>query len=158
MNRLPCFLIASLVVAADRFLKAWAGRSLAATGPRPLIGDAIRLTPVHNIGGALGIFPGGGALFVAVSIAASVVILALLAAHRFPSRLMNTGFALVLGGAIGNVIDRLAYGYVFDFLEFRGLFVNNLADICVSVGVALIILRVFLGGERHRSTGQADRL
>ena len=158
MNRLPYFLITALVVGADRLLKAWASRSLAATGPRPLIGEAIRLTPVHNIGGALGILPGGGVLFVVVSLGASVAIIGLLAVHRYPGRLMNTGLALVLGGAIGNVIDRLTYGYVFDFLEFRGLFVNNLADICVSIGVALVILCVLFGGEQHRSTRQADRL
>jgi signal peptidase II len=153
MNRLPYFLIALLLVGADRALKAWASRSLAVTGSRPLIGQVIRLTPVHNVGGALGILPGSEILFIIVSLVASIAIIILLALHRDPSRLMNTGLALVLAGAVGNVIDRLAYGYVFDFLEVRGLFVNNLADICVSVGVALIILRVLMGGERDRAQG-----
>ncbi len=158
MNRLPYFLIAALVIGLDRLLKVWVSRTLIPSGSRPLIGQVVRLTPVHNVGGALGILPGSEILFIAVSSIASGVVIVLLAMRRYPGRLMSTGLALVLGGALGNLIDRLAYGYVFDFLEVRGLFVNNLADICVSVGVGLIVLHVLLGGERHRSARQADRL
>jgi signal peptidase II len=71
---------------------------------------------------------------------------------------MGTGLALLLGGAVGNLIDRLAYGYVLDFLEIRGLFVNNFADVCVSVGTALVFIHVLFGGEKDRTTQEADRL
>ena len=120
---------------------------------RPLIGQVIRLTRVHNIGGALGIFPGSGWLFLAVSIVVSVLISFFLLLHKDQNALMGTGLALLLAGALGNLIDRLAYGYVLDFLEFRGLFVNNFADICVSVGAVLVFIHVLFGGEGDKPTG-----
>lgn len=120
---------------------------------RPLIGQMIRLTRVHNIGGALGIFPGSGALFLAVSIVVSAVIIFFLVRHKTHGVIMGTGLGLLLGGAVGNLIDRLAYGYVLDFLEIRGLFVNNFADVCVSMGTALVFIHVLFGGEKDRPTG-----
>jgi signal peptidase II len=158
MNRLPYFLIAGFVVGLDRLLKGWAAATLALAESRPLLGQRIRLTLVHNYGGAFGIFPGNGALFLAVSSIVAVVIIFLLLTARYRSRLLNTGLALVLGGAIGNLIDRALFGYVLDFCEVRGLFVNNLADVCVSVGVGLIVLYIFFGGEKDRASQSTDRL
>jgi len=158
MNRPSSFTIAAAALAVDRLLKWWVGGHLVLYESRPLIGQTIRLTRVHNIGGALGIFPGSGALFLAVSIVVSAVIVFLLLRHKTQGVIMGTGLALLLGGAVGNLIDRLAYGYVLDFLEIRGLFVNNFADVCVSVGTALVFIHVLFGGEKDRTTQEADRL
>lgn len=158
MNRPSSFAIAAVAFGIDRFLKWWAGGHLVLYESRPLIGQTIRLTRVHNVGGALGIFPGSGALFLAVSIAVSAGIIFFLLRSKHQSALMGTGLALLLGGAVGNLIDRLAYGYVLDFLEIRGLFVNNFADVCVSVGTALVFIRVLFGGERDRTAQEVDRL
>ncbi len=148
MNRASSFAIAAVSIGVDRLLKWWVSGSIALNESRPLIGNDIRLTRVHNSGGAMGIFPGGYTVFLAVSLVVSLAIIVLLIVRRYESALMRTGLALLLGGAVGNVIDRLTYGYVLDFLEIRGLFVNNLADVCVSVGTALIIVYVIFGGER----------
>jgi len=153
MNRPSYFGIAAAALAVDRLLKWWVGGHLVLHESRPLIGQSIRLTRVHNIGGALGIFPGGGALFLVVSLAVSLAIVFFLLRHKTKGIIMGTGLALLLGGAIGNLIDRLAYGYVLDFLEIRGLFVNNFADVCVSVGAALVFIHVLFGGEKDRTTG-----
>ena len=153
MNRPSIFVILALSIGIDRILKWWVGGHLALYESRPLIGQTIRLTRVHNIGGALGIFPGSGSLFLAVSSAVSAWIVFFLLRHKHQSALMGTGLALLLAGAVGNLIDRLAYGYVLDFLEFRGLFVNNFADICVSVGAVLIFIHVLFGGEKDKATG-----
>jgi len=153
MNRSSSFVIAAVALAVDRLLKWWVGAHLVLHESRPLIGQSIRLTRVHNIGGALGIFPGSGALFLAVSIVVSAVIIFLLLRHKSQGVIMGTGLALLLGGAVGNLIDRLAYGYVLDFFEFRGLFVNNFADVCVSMGTALVFIHVLFGGEKDRPTG-----
>ena len=83
----------------------------------------------------------------------SAVIIFLLLRHKSQGVIMGTGLALLLGGAVGNLIDRLAYGYVLDFFEFRGLFVNNFADVCVSMGTALVFIHVLFGGEKDRPTG-----
>ncbi|MCK4246414.1 signal peptidase II, partial [Candidatus Bipolaricaulota bacterium] len=53
---------------------------------------------------------------------------------------------------IGNLIDRFSMGYVLDFFEIRGLTVFNLADACISIGIALIISYTLVGGKKHRST------
>lgn len=153
MNRSSSFAIAAVALGVDRLLKWWVAGHLVLYESRPLIGQTIRLTRVHNVGGALGIFPGSGALFLAVSIVVSAVIIFLLLRSKDQSALMGTGLALLLGGALGNLIDRLAYGYVLDFLAIRGLFVNNFADVCVSVGTALVFIHVLFGGEKDRTTG-----
>ncbi len=158
MNRYSSLLIAGVAVGADRVLKWWAGQTLALSESRPLLGHFIRLTRVHNVGGALGIFPGGGELFIAVSIAVSVTVIVILLRDRTRSAVMKVGLALLLAGAVGNLIDRLAYGYVLDFLEFRGLFVNNLADVCVSVGTVLVIIHTIFGGGNDRTEAKTDRL
>lgn len=153
MSRFPYLLIAGLVVGLDRLLKGWAASSLTLSDPRPLLGQAIRLTRVHNVGGAFGIFRGNGDLFVAVSSIVAVGLIILLLAVNLRAPLLKIGLALVLGGAIGNLIDRLYFGYVLDFFEVRGFPVFNLADTCVTVGVGLILIRTFLGGEKDRTSG-----
>ncbi|MCK4681893.1 signal peptidase II, partial [Candidatus Bipolaricaulota bacterium] len=67
MNRLPYLTLAGFAVGLDRFLKWWVVANLSLAESRPLIGETIRLTRVHNYGGALGFFPGNGTLFVVVS-------------------------------------------------------------------------------------------
>ena len=158
MNRLPYLTLAGCAVALDRLLKWWAMTNLSLAESRPLIGEAIRLTRVHNYGGALGIFPGNGTFFVVVSSIVSLIVLFFIVRGRYHNRLLNTGLALILGGAVGNLIDRLLYGYVLDFIEVSGFFVNNLADVCVTVGVGLIVIHTFFGGDKDRSSQPADCL
>lgn len=157
MNRFSWLFLTVALVLFDRITKLWAASALVLGQPQPLVGSGIRLTRVHNIGGAFGIFPGNGAAFVAISAAVSVVLFLLLILRRSRSVVLRIGLAVVLAGAVGNLIDRIAYGYVLDFFEIRGFPVFNLADACVTIGAGLIIVCVLFGGERHRSRGQADR-
>jgi len=158
MDRIPFLLLASTLILLDRLTKWWASAALQVGRPTPLLGESIRLTRVHNVGGAFGIFPGSGELFLAVSAVVSVVLLVLLLLGRVRGTLSRLGAAVVLAGAVGNLIDRLMYGFVLDFFEIRGFPVFNLADACITVGAGLIILHVMLGGDRHRTERQADRV
>ena len=158
MDRIPYLLLTSVLILFDRLSKGWAATSLVVGRPEPLLGQSIRLTRVHNVGAAFGLCPGGGEWFLAASGAVSILLVVLLLLGRIRAPLPRMGMAVILAGAVGNLIDRLLYGYVLDFLEIRGLFVFNLADACITVGAGLIILHVLLGGERHRSRGQADRV
>ena len=158
MQRLPYVLLSLVLIAFDRVTKWWAADGLALGWPRPLVGDLVRLTRVHNIGGAFGIFPGNGTLFLAVSAAVSLVLAVLLLSPRLRGALLRTGMAIVLAGAVGNLIDRLLFGYVLDFVEFRGLFVFNLADACITIGAAIILIRMLLGGGGNRTRREADCL
>jgi len=158
MDRIPYLTLTSALILLDRLTKWWAGHSLAYGRPQPLIGQAIRLTRVHNVGGAFGLFPGSGILFLVVSAAVSLVLMFLIATKRVHGLWAKIGVSIVLAGAVGNLIDRLLYGFVLDFFEIRGFPVFNLADACISVGAALIIITVLFGGGRDRSEREADRL
>jgi len=157
MRRLFWIPVAATLIGLDRLTKWWAAGHLKLGEPHPLIGEGIRLTRLHNVGGAFGAFPGSGGVFTGVSIGVSAVIIVVLVLRRDLSLLFRFGMAVVLAGAIGNLIDRLANGYVLDFFEIRGFPVFNLADACVTIGAGLIIIYVLFGGGRHRSVRETDR-
>jgi signal peptidase II len=158
MARIASLVLITVLILVDRLTKHWAATSLGVGEPRPLIGQTIRLTRVHNVGGAFGIFPGNGDLFILVSAIVSFVLLVLVISGRVRGILGRIGISLVFAGAVGNLIDRLLYGFVLDFFELRGFPVFNLADACITVGAGLIVLYIMLGGDRHRTRGQADRV
>jgi len=151
MQRFLWFLPTVLLLAADRLTKFWAVSSLPVNVPQPLIGQAIRLTYMQNTGGSFGLLPGKAALFIAASAVVSVALLVLLLLRRVRGAWLRLGLSVILAGAIGNLIDRAAYGYVIDFFEIRGFPVFNLADSCITVGAVLVIIGVLWGGERDRS-------
>ncbi|MHA7872119.1 MAG: signal peptidase II [Hyphococcus sp.] len=102
------------------------------------------LTYVQNYGASFGMLAGGMASRVILSLISTGVALGLaywLGKLRRP--VAATGVAFVIGGALGNLYDRIAYGYVVDFLDFSGLYfpwVFNVADAAINVGVALLLL------------------
>jgi len=156
MDRLVWLLPTVVLLLFDRLLKTWAACALSLGRPVPLIGNTIRLSRVHNTGGSFGLFPGNPAVFVAISSLIAAALLGLLLTRWAKGWWAKAGLSILLAGAVGNLIDRAAYGFVIDFFEVRGFPVFNLADACVTVGAVLIIVHVLFGGERHRSRRQAD--
>jgi signal peptidase II len=146
-------ILAALVVALDQFVKALiTARYPLGAGER--VTDFFNLVRAHNLGAAFSFLAEAGGwqrwLFTALAIAACAFIVWLLRAHA-AHRLFCCGLALILGGAIGNVIDRIWHGYVIDFLDFHWPFLAplfpgghfpafNLADSAITVGAALVIL------------------
>jgi len=157
MHRLPYFAITTVLLLLDRLSKFWAAGALDLGIPQPLIGNVIRLTRVHNAGGAFGIFQQNGTLFLIVSALVSLGMIGVLLFSGIRDRLLRIGLSVVLAGALGNLIDRVANGYVLDFFEIRGFPVFNVADACITVGAVLVIAYVLFGGERDRTGRQADR-
>ncbi len=138
------YLIAVLVFIGDQLSKAWVQHALAWEQSRPIFGHVFQLTLTHNTGGAWGLLPQGNLLFI---IFASIAIVALLYAyHRMPHvpLLVGTALALALGGALGNLLDRLRYQYVVDFFHFQvGQFqwpIFNIADSAITLGIGLLLL------------------
>lgn len=150
---LPWLALAGLVVAADQVAKMRVqhllepGASLALTG-------FFSLVLAYNRGAAFSFLSDGGAwpghLFTALGLAASVFIVWLLARHA-EQRRFCTALALILGGALGNVVDRLRLGHVVDFLDFHWAWLGvlfpgghfpafNLADSAICCGAALLIV------------------
>jgi signal peptidase II len=118
------------------------------------------LTHVRNTGGAFGIFGGekgglGSTLFVVVSLIAVGAILFLFTKVKENEKILTLSFSLILGGAIGNLIDRLRYGEVIDFLDFHLSTTHwpafNVADSAICIGIGLMALEV-LSRDRKRST------
>jgi len=151
MTRFPYFILAGFVIGADRFLKWWVQEHVFL--PQTLIPGLVRLNLVHNMGGAFGIFPRSGPLFIIVPTLVSAGIAGALLFAPLHGKTIKVGLSLVLGGALGNLIDRLTLGYVLDFFEVRWFSVFNLADACITVGVVLIIIHTLLGGEQNRASG-----
>lgn len=110
---------------------------------QPLIPGVLNLTYIRNEGVAFGMFAGMQWLFIALT----VVMLALIIFYMFKKRPQSPFFyftvALIVGGGIGNLIDRIAYGYVVDYLSLTFFSpVCNFADYCITIGV--ILLAVYL--------------
>ena len=143
--------LALVLLLIDQATKWWASTTLVFGQPNNLIGTTIRLTRVHNDGGAFGIFQGGGTVFLVVSAIVSFILFMILLTMQIDSKLIKTGMAFVLAGALGNLVDRIHWGYVLDFFEIRGFPIFNVADACITVGAFFIILSILFGGERHRS-------
>ncbi len=116
----------------------------------PVIPNVFHLTLVHNPGIAFGLFRQHPVILTGL-ISLSLVVLFIWSARM--SRL-NTGaricFALILGGAAGNWIDRIRFGRVIDFLDFRVWPVFNIADSAITIGVALLFLIFFRQPEQFK--------
>jgi signal peptidase II len=146
------FLPAALVVALDQITKYlfWHnGRNY------EIIDGYLNITLVKNAGAAFGMFQGGRVFFIAASIVAAVLITYLGLKLPREDRARRLFLGLILGGAIGNLIDRVRFGEVVDFLQIgiRGHYwpVFNVADIGVTVGAAMLILFALLPRRDHRS-------
>ena len=110
------------------------------------------LTFVKNYGASFGMLAGGLASRIFLSLLSITIVIGLGVwlggLHR---RVAASGVGFILGGALGNLYDRIAYGYVVDFLDFSGLYfpwVFNLADAAINVGVGLLLLDAWLTREK----------
>ena len=134
------------VVAADQATKALV-RANVDLGSRDGVFPGVELVHVRNRGVAFGLFSDGGVVLVAIGVASVLALLAFFATHsRRPLVWLPTG--LLLGGAAGNLIDRLRQGYVTDFIDLPLWPAFNLADTCITIGV-LSLLYVLEGPPRH---------
>ena len=136
------FLTTLPLVAADQLSKLWIRSNLA-------IGESLfeigffRLTRVHNTGAAFGLFQGQSfPLTIVASVGVAALLLyALFFHHRFPfldNRLGKLALGLVLGGTVGNLIDRIHLGYVTDFIDFNLWPAFNIADSAIVVGFIML--------------------
>jgi signal peptidase II len=133
-------LLAGGVILLDQLTKALALAFLVPGETRPLLPNLFHLTLVENEGIAFGLFQ-GAEQFLFVLITASIFVLILIGFRSAPARIKTqAALGLILGGAVGNWVDRLRVGAVIDFLDFRIWPVFNLADTAITVGVGLFLL------------------
>lgn len=152
---LPWFVLAAAIVAADQLTK-WLVLARFAPGERVEVTGFFNLVLVFNKGAAfsfLATAPGWQTpLLSAFALAAALFVSVLLLRSR-ERRLFSAGLALILGGAVGNLIDRLRFGHVVDFLDLHAAGWHwpafNVADSAISVGAVLLILDGFRHHERR---------
>lgn len=143
------------MIVLDQIAKAWILGLLGTEegSSRPVVGDILWLRLVHNSGAAFGMLPDASVFFAAaaVLVAAGIVIYSRRLADA--SWLVRTALGLELGGALGNLIDRVRFGYVVDFIDVRLPFwpwVFNVADAAITIGVVMLLVSL-LRPEAARS-------
>ena len=162
MKITPWLVIAGLVILLDQASKQWAEAALALHQPVAVL-PFFNLTLAYNEGAAFSFLAGAGGwqrwFLTAVALAVSVFLLLWLRRLRANEKIAAWGLSLVLGGALGNVIDRLLHGHVIDFLDvyYRQWHwpAFNLADSAISLGIVLLLLDSFRA-ERADAGGDAS--
>lgn len=155
--------LAALVILVDQATKIWAVAKLEGEPTIELLGRWLHLTFIRNEGAALGI--GSGYTWILTIVVTVVVVFILRSMRKIGSRGWAVALGLLLGGALGNLIDRIfrapgvAQGHVVDFIGYGDLFIGNVADIAV-VGAAVMIAilsiqGIGIDGQRHSGEGEA---
>ena len=142
--------VAILVVALDQYTKYLVKTHFMPDESKIVIPHGLWLTYVQNQHGAFGLF---GSHPLVLAALASVVLISFFVWYRQERGGWGThvAFALILGGAVGNIIDRVRLGFVVDFFDLRWFPVFNVADSCITIGVCLLLLRML----RHEARTQA---
>lgn len=153
------YLISLVIVLLDQLAKLLVVRSMPLGQNIPIVPGFFDLTFVLNPGAAFSLFATlpewiRNPFFILISVGAAVLIVAYRSRYLRENRLASVSLALIFGGAIGNLIDRLRYGVVVDFLDAHIYQYHwpifNVADSAISVGVALLLLEMLLEWRRER--------
>ena len=159
--RIISLIIAAIVIALDRWSKLWIVRHIRIGHARTIIPGVFRLTHVLNTGAAFSLFEGSTSpamvrnMLIAFSVLAVIVVLALLWKYGRQFSLISFSLALILGGALGNLYDRVRYSHVVDFLEVHIVHYHwpdfNLADSAIVVGGVVLVLDALFSSPKEES-------
>ncbi|ODP26883.1 Signal peptidase II [Paenibacillus nuruki] len=149
------YVIAIIAIIVDQLTKYWIATGMERGDQISVIGNFFLITSHRNQGAAFGILQNQRWFFVVVTLIVVVAIIWYIQKVKSqPDKLLPVALSLVLGGAIGNFIDRARMGEVVDFLQFNfGSYtfpIFNVADSCIVVGVALIIIDALLDMSRQK--------
>ena len=142
--------VSFLLTALDFAAKKWAIAALSAGQEITLIPQFLKLIYSENTGAAFGIFPAGRWFLVAVGVIVLLGSLWFIKKERSRSRWQYNGLIFIFAGALGNLIDRVFYGYVIDFISLPYFPIFNLADVFIDIGVACLIIYLLT------ATGKGD--
>jgi signal peptidase II len=159
-GRLPYLFLVVGTLVLDRWTKAWIQKRFDLNESTSVIDGFFNVTYVQNTGVAFGIFssissPAKSLLLSIFTACAAIVVIAYSVRSPARNRLLQIALALILGGALGNLYDRIAYGYVVDFVEFYvGTYhwpAFNVADSAISVGVLLLAIEIIRNETPRRA-------
>ncbi len=152
------FLIIIGTVLLDQATKLLAVKYLQPVGTFPIINEALHLTYHQNKGAAFGILQDHRWVFMIVSTLAIVGLIIYIIKYPPKSKCCSIGLSFIIGGGIGNMIDRTLLGYVVDFIDFRliNFAIFNVADSFVCIGAALVLIYVFFFDDSAKKEEQND--
>lgn len=147
---IPYLLIALTVIIVDQLVKIWTVNQIV-IGETVFHNPVLSLTHLHNEGAAWSMLEGKMWFFYIVTVVCCLVIGYLLVHNIKESKCLTVGLALILGGAIGNFIDRIRLGYVVDMfqVEFFNFPIFNVADTALSIGVACVLIYILLDDKKE---------
>lgn len=152
-NLLLYILTFIIIVAGDQITKVIVDHTLVLSESYSIIDDFFYFTYSHNEGAAWGIFQGKQTLFFIVSILATIGIVYYFKETKPYQKLTRFGLVLVFSGMVGNLVDRIAFRYVRDFIDFiifgYDFPIFNVADMAITIGILLVILEV--GVEEYKA-------
>ncbi len=143
------------VLLLDQLTKALIVANLARGQTLPIVNGYWHITYIRNPGGAFGLMPRNQVFFLIASFAVIALIVVYAALRRPEGRLAEIAFGLILGGTAGNLIDRLRYGEVIDWLDFRVWPVFNVADMALVTGLVLLAWLIMRADTKPRDEKSA---
>ena len=150
-------IIGLIIFILDQIVKLAIGFSIPLNRSKIIIKDFFSISNVHNYGAAFSIFYGNRILLIIVSLLALFLIYFFILRNLKNTKLEIITYSLLIGGILGNLLDRIIYGYVVDFFDFKIFGYNfpvfNIADICIVCSAILIIadtLRGYINENRSR--------
>lgn len=152
------FILAGLLIAFDQWSKAQVRYSLplgSIWSPWEWLTPYARIVHWKNSGVAFGMFQGMGTVFAVLAAIVSLVIIYYYPRVAGDSRVLKIAMSLQLAGAMGNFIDRVTIGHVTDFLSIADFPVFNVADACISVGVAILLIYVWVQEKKEKELKSA---
>lgn len=143
--------VAAIALVLDQWTKRILISSFMPGESRLVLPHLLRWTYERNFHGAFGLFGSNGALLIGLAVAVLFVFWLSFRDAAARSRLVCVAFGMIVGGAIGNILDRVHFGYVVDFIDFYKIWPNifNVADSCITVGVILLMLSSLATSRRH---------
>ena len=151
-----CLAIAAVLLAADQITKYFVLRDLKPLHSMTILNGLLEFSYIENTGAAFGLFKNIIWFVFLVTAAAAVALLVILFRYRKHTFFSYAASTLLIAGGIGNLIDRIFYGFVVDFIHVMFFdYIFNFADCCVTVGVVLFVIHVLVLSAREKQ--QSDQ-
>lgn len=145
--------ISAAIVVLDQIFKYLAINNLKSVENVAVIDNLLYFTYLENRGAAFGIFSNQRWLFIIATVLAIILLVYLVFVKNFQSKIFNISVALIIGGGVGNLIDRIFLGYVVDYIQISFFPpVCNFADYCITAGTIILIIWLFFCYDKNKNS------
>ncbi len=158
MTAIITALLSVVIVVADQVIKYFVVENLQGIDSIPFIGNLLTLTYVENRGAAFGMMQNMSWLFAIITVLMIALFFFIIIKKKITSKFFALSTVLIVGGGLGNLIDRIFRGFVVDYLQLSFFpYVCNLADYCITIGAFMLIIFVlFFYGKGEKKTAKGN--